>query len=93
MAERQIIRMSTNDTAELVVYAGRCRLVAIVPELTTTGTLTFRQGATGGSDVKHVCAIGLTQQGKEVEGAVFPGGITLQRSVGTDIVGVVVEPV
>jgi hypothetical protein len=63
-----------------------------MPELTTTGTLTLRNGAAGGSDIKHVAAIGATQVGKGFEGAVFPAGLTIQQSVGTDLCAVVFEP-
>lgn len=90
MIERTIFR-SANSTGEQVVFAGRCRLIALIPELTTTGTVTLRNGAVGGSDIKHLAAIGMTQVGKEFYGPVFPAGLTIQQSVGTDICAVVFE--
>lgn len=91
MIERSIFR-TAGVTTEQVVFAGRCRLIAVRPELTTTGTITLRNGAAGGSDVKAVCAIGLTQAGKDFDGAVFPAGLTVQLSVASDLSGIVYEP-
>ena len=92
MGERTLFR-TANATSEQVVFAGRCRLHAVRPELTTTGTLTIRDSATAaGSAVKSLSAIGLTQAGKDFDGAVFVNGITIQQSVGTDLCAVVYEP-
>ena len=71
-------------TEQLIIDAP-CRLHAILPEQTTAGTITVRDAiATGGSNVKMVCAIGMTQQGKEFHGAVFEAGLTLQQSSAGD---------
>ena len=85
MGERTPFR-SANTTNEQLVVAGRVRVWCLLPELTTTGTITLRDGALadGNGTIKHVAAIGLTQQGKDFEGAVFLNGLTVQQSVGTD---------
>lgn len=77
---------------EFLVHSGPCVLYGIYPELTTTGTITLRNGAaTGGSDVRHVAAIGLTQAGKQFDGILFEKGLTIQLSVATDLTMVVWE--
>jgi hypothetical protein len=91
MGERTSFR-SANSTAEQVAIAGRVRLYAIRPELTTTGTLTLRDSATAAaSPAVHVAAAGLTQAGKGFQGVVFNNGITIQQSVGTDLTTVIYE--
>jgi len=87
------IHRTAGDTNEHVVHAGRCRVFSICPELQTTGTITLRDaGATGGSNVIHVCAIALTQPGKSLKGGVFYSGLTVQLSVGTDLTAITYEP-
>ena len=86
---------TTGDTAEHVIYAGRCVLFGIYPELSTTGTITVRDAAaTGGSNVKHVCAIGLLQAGKTFgrKGVEFQFGLSVQLSAATDLSMIVWEP-
>lgn len=79
---------------EQVIAAGRARLLLVIPELTTTGTLTIRDAAeAGGSNVKHVAAIGVPQTGKVFGGADFPNGITFQQSVATDRCAIIWEAV
>ena len=73
------------DTADNMIHTGKCVLYGVYPELTTTGTITIREGATAGGTIKHVCAIGLTQAGKSFGGVVFPRGMSMQLSVGTDL--------
>lgn len=92
MGERTLFR-SANSTGEQLVIVGRVRVWGLLPELTTTGTLTIRDGAAADASgtTMHVAAIGLTQQGKDFEGAVFLKGITIQQSVGTDICGIIYE--
>lgn len=86
------IYRTPGDTNEHVVVTGRVRLIAVRPELTTTGTITLRDAAaTGGSNVIHVCAIGLTQAGKDFNGATFLNGISVQLSVGTDLSAIIYE--
>jgi hypothetical protein len=84
-------------TTEQLVFAGPCVLYGLFPELTTTGTLTVRDGAAadGSGTTRHVCAIGLTQAGKGFgpKGVFFTKGLTIQMSVGTDITLVQFEPV
>lgn len=83
---------TAGDTAEHVICAGRCILYGIYPELTITGTITLRDAnATGGGNVVHVCAIGLTQQGKQFDGAQFLNGLTVQLSVATDLSAIIWE--
>lgn len=83
---------TAGDTAEHVISAGKCILYGIFPELTTTGTITVRDSATtGGSNVIHVCALGLTQVGKDLGGVLCLNGLTVQLSVGTDLSAIVWE--
>lgn len=84
--------VTAGNTNEQVVSDGRCRLIAIRPQLTTTGTITLRNQATAaGGASAHQCAIGLTQQGKDFNGAVFERGLTIQLSAATDITAVIYE--
>lgn len=88
---------TANSTGEQLIYSGPCVLYGLYPELTTTGTLTVRDGAAADASgaTKHVCAIGLTQAGKSFgpKGVFFQKGITIQQSVGTDLTLVQFEPV
>lgn len=80
-------------TTETLIYSGRCVLYGVYPELTTTGTITFRNtAAASGGTVAHVCAIGLPQAGKAFEGVLFDNGLTVQLSVNTDLSMIVWEP-
>lgn len=84
------------DTAEHVICNGPCWLYAVLPDLTTTGTITLRDAAAtgvGASAVIQLCAIGLTQQGKQygAYGVLLPTGLTIQLSVATDLSLVVFE--
>lgn len=93
---RPIGRRTPASTDELLIHAGPCILHGVYPELTTTGTITFRDAAAiGGSNVRHVCAIGLTQAGKTFgpSGVLFPVGLTVQLSVSTDLSLVSWEPI
>lgn len=87
---------TAGDTAEHVIYAGPCILYSIQPELTTTGTITVRDAATtGGSNVVHVCAIGLLQAGKTFgggKGILMQKGLTVQLSVASDLSMISWEP-
>ena len=87
---------SAAATSDQVIFAGRCKLYGIYPELTTTGTITIADHATvtGTNDI-HVCAIGLLQAGKTFgpDGIIMNAGITLKQSVGTDRHLVVWEPI
>lgn len=81
-------------TTEQVISTKPCWVYGLAPELTTTGTLTLRNdnaanGAAGA--IVHVCAIGLTQAGKDLYGAFFNKGLTVQCSVSTDRTLVVYE--
>lgn len=93
MANRQAwpspqgIRLAGAITEQLL-SAKPCWVYGIKPELTTTGTVTFRDGnvADASGAIKHVCAIGLTQQGKDFGyGVFFAAGLTVQLSVATDL--------
>lgn len=87
---------TANSTAEQLIKAGPCILYGIYPELTTTGTITIRDGgvADASGTIDHVAAIGLTQAGKSFGtfGVYMEKGITVQQSVGTDQMAVVWEP-
>lgn len=88
----RVIHRTAGDTDEHVIHAGRCRVHAIRPELTTTGTITLRNAATiGGSNVLAECAIGLTQAGKDMHGVLFDTGLTVELSVGTDLSAIIWE--
>lgn len=74
------------DTVENIVHVGPCVLYGILPELTTTGTITIRDSATAAAvAAKHICAIGLTQIGKDFGGVRFNAGLTVQLSVASDL--------
>lgn len=86
---------TANATSEQVLCTGPCFVWGVRPELTTTGTLTLRNdnaanGAAGA--ILHVAAIGLPQAGKDLDGALFTKGLTIQQSVGTDQCHVTWEP-
>lgn len=82
------------NTNEQVIFAGRCVLHALLPEATTTGTITLRDSATAaGSTALHIAAIGLTQAGKDFKSTIFNSGLTVQLSAGaTDRVAVLWSP-
>lgn len=77
---------SANSTVEQVLCTGACYVWGVRPDLTTTGTVTLRNGnvADASGVVKSLCAIGLPQAGKDFDGALFDKGLTIQQSVGTD---------
>lgn len=81
-------------TGETQVFTGRGLLVALIPEATTTGTITCRNGKAGTATAFHTAATGLTQSGKQfgARGVLAPDGLTVQLSVGTDAVSVIWEP-
>lgn len=83
-----------NSTGEQLIFAGRVLLYAILPEVTTTGTITVRDGAVADASgaIDHIAAIGLTQAGKDFKGYLLEKGLTVQLSVGTDQCLVVWEP-
>lgn len=81
------------DTAENVVCSKPCYVYNLSPELTTTGTITLRDSATAaGATPKHVCAIGLTQAGKDLGGVLFERGLTVQLSVASDLTLIAFRP-
>lgn len=84
------ITRTASSAAEQVICTVRAKLLLVIPEATTTGTLTLRNGAAG--DIKHIAAIGLGQAGKMFGEAVFDKGITIQQSVAGDICAVIWEP-
>lgn len=76
---------TAGNTTDNVIHVGRCVLYGVYPELTTTGTITFRDGAAAGGTIKHIAAIGLPQAGKQFDGVLFEKGLTVQLSVATDL--------
>lgn len=93
MSDHQIYR-HTGTVAETVITDDICRIVAVIPESTTTGTVTLRDEAEisqGDVNVVHICAIGLSQEGKHFtqRGAMLRNGLTVQLSVAGDIVAIV----
>lgn len=94
LANIKQIHRTPGDTVENIVHAGRCLVYNISPELTTTGTITLRDSATAAAGTaKHVCAIGLTQAGKDLGGVLFASGLTVQLSVATDLTAISWEAV
>lgn len=86
----------TGTTNETMVFPGRCILLAIIPEATTTGTVTIRDTPTASAGpVDHLAAIGLAQDGKQFGpfGVECAQGISVQLSVAGDAVGVIFAPV
>lgn len=83
-------------TTEQLICDHACIVYGIFPELTTTGTITLRDGkvADASGTIKHIAAIGLTQAGKMfgAQGVIFPTGLTIQTSVNTDLTLIVWEP-
>jgi hypothetical protein len=81
---------------EVLLSATPARIIAIIPEATTTGTVAIRDAAAigGGSTPMHNCAIGLLQAGKQFAewGVRLGNGLTVQLSVGGDAVTVVWGP-
>lgn len=84
------------SATEVLISATPARIVAIIPESTTTGTVALRDAPAigGGSTPFHLAAIGLLQAGKQfAEWGVCTGaGLTVQLSVGGDAVTVVWGP-
>ena len=81
---------------EVLVASGRCALIGIFPENTTTGTVTIRDDShiAGGTTPVRTSAIGLTQQGTYFcdFGFRMNSGITIALSAGSDAVTVVWAP-
>lgn len=85
----------TGTTNETVICSRACVLRAILPNTTTTGTVTLRDSATAaGSTEAHIAAIGLTQTGTQfgADGVLMASGLTAQLSVSGDVVGIVWDP-
>ena len=80
---------------EVLIGAGRVALIELLPENTTTGTITLRDAAAIGSGVTafHTCAVGVTQLGKPFsDGIKLMAGLTVQLSAGGDAVTVIWAP-
>ncbi len=92
MAEKKYLYTDGTTTTEQQVTLARCRLWAIRPDLTTTGTITLKSGVAASSTTFSVSAIGLTQAGKNFDGIVIPNGFTVTLSVGTDRTLIIYEP-
>lgn len=87
----------TGVTTETVLDNTPCIVFALLPNTTTTGTITLRDGnvADASGAIKHVAATGLTPAGVQFgsAGVRFNTGLTIQLSAGTDVVGVVWAPI
>lgn len=83
-------------TTEQLIFSGKAVLLAILPNNTTTGTITLRDGAlaNGTGTTKHVAAAGATQNDIQFGpyGVIYGSGITVQNSVAGDGVTVVWMP-
>lgn len=91
------ITRHTGTTDETVISSERCRVIAIIPEAQTAGTVTIRDDSAANGDaaaIKHIAAIGLTQAGKTFSqrGARFSTGLTVELSDGSDVVAIVWAP-
>jgi len=85
----------TGTTDETVISTDRSRVIAILPEDTTAGTVTLRDSNTADdSDPVHIAAAGLPQTGKmfSQRGVKFATGLTVQLSDDTDVVLIVWAP-
>jgi hypothetical protein len=87
MTTPRAVKLTT--AAEQVLGGYGIRLYKIIPQATTTGTITLREAAaTGGSNIvftvaaAQAAAIGGVEFGSE--GVVFDGGLTVQLSVAGD---------
>ena len=84
-------------TTELLITPSNARLVKIVNQNATTGTVTIREAAAigGGSTAKFtISAADLTAGGKDfsANGVRFQGGLTIQLSVAGDQIGIIWAP-
>lgn len=85
----------TGTTAETMIATGRVVLLAIIPDATTTGTVTLRDTASVAAVAAFsVAAIGLPVAGKQYGpyGVVCGNGLSVQNSVSGDAVIVVWAP-
>lgn len=87
---------SAAATTDQIIFAGRCILYSMHPELASnTGTVTVADSTTvtGTNDI-HVAAIGLLAAGKEFgpRGIRMDFGIVIKQSVTTDRMLIVWEP-
>lgn len=82
---------STNDQ---IIFAGRCVLYGVYPDVVTTGTITIADDATATGTNITVMAIGLLTAGKTYgpKGILMEKGITLKLSVNTDLSLIVWAP-
>lgn len=85
IAIKERFRAALAVQTEQVIHAGPCVLYGIYPDLTTAGTITIRNTATAAAGAAEmICAIGLTQQGKQFDGIRFDTGLTVQLSNAAD---------
>lgn len=84
-----ITRTAASSVAEQVISAVRSKLLLVIPEADTTGTITLRNGQ--GGNIVHVAAIGVPQTGKVFGEALFDKGISIQFSAAADRAAVVWE--
>ena len=97
MEQPRALQLVTGATEVLISNVG-CRLVTIVPQGTTLGTVTVREAPAIGSGnaPRFTCAIGLTQQmGGSMfseNGVMMGQGLTIQLSNGADTVGIITAP-
>lgn len=81
-------------TDDQVIFAGKCVLYGIYPQLTTTGTIEIHDHATTSDNLVHKQAIGLTMPGVTFgpKGMFMANGIVIDLSAATDLAVVVWEP-
>lgn len=81
-------------TDDQVIYAGRCVLYGIYPELVTTGVVEIHDHATTSDALIHTIAIGCLTAGKTFgpKGVIMNAGIVIDLTAATDLCLVVWEP-
>lgn len=78
---------------EVLLASNNARLVAIIPQGTTTGTVTVREAAAiGGGSTARWTNAAATKTDFGAFGVNFAGGLTVQLSVGGDVWGIVYGP-
>lgn len=84
---------TVTGATEVLLAPSNARLVAIIPQGTTTGTVTVREAsAIGGGSAARWTNAAATKTDFGAFGVSFPDGLTVQLSVGGDVWGIVYGP-
>lgn len=80
-------------TTEVSITTANAKLIKLIPQGTTTGTVTVREAsAIGGGSAARWTNAAATTTDFGYDGVSFAGGLTVQLSVGTDVWGIVWGP-